>query len=136
MKEEFDGVSNSRYNSSMLAIELIGWWYGQGWIRTVRMLRRRLMRVSQMFSVPILLRTLFAPWRRIMTQPGPGIDAQIRALGDNMISRAVGFVVRLLVLLTASILLLGTMIIGFIELVAWLLLPPMILVAIVMGVRG
>jgi hypothetical protein len=132
----FDEVSNTRYNSSMLAMELIGWWYGQGWLGAAKRLHRRLVRVSQMFSVSILLRTLFAPWRRIVTQPGPGIDAQIRAFGDNLISRAVGFVVRVFVLIGAVVLLAITSVLGAIELVVWLLVPPMIVIAVAMGIRG
>lgn len=117
-------------------MELIAWWYGRGWLGTAQRLHRRFVRVSQMFSIPILLRTLFAPWRRIVTSPGPGIDAQLRALGDNLVSRAVGFVVRVCVLIAASVLLVITGIVGLVEMVAWLVVPPMIIIAIALGVRG
>lgn len=120
----------------MLAVELLRWWYGNGWSRAAHMAQRRIMKISQLFSVPILLRTLFAPWRRIVTQPGAGIDAQVRALGDNMISRTIGFAVRIIVLLTAGIGMLGMTVIAGLEIALWPLVPPMILVSIVMGVVG
>jgi hypothetical protein len=100
------------------------------------MSQRRITKVSQLFSVPILLRTLFAPWRRIVTPPGTGIDAHMRAMGDNMISRTIGFIVRVIVLCTAGIGMLFMTVVGGLELLLWPLVPPMILVALVMGVIG
>lgn len=120
----------------MLAVELLRWWYGNGWSLAARMSQRRIMKISQLFSVPILLRTLFAPWRRIVTPPGGGIDAQMRALGDNMISRTVGFGVRIIVLLTAAIGMLFMTVIAMLELILWPLVPPLVLVSIMMGIMG
>ena len=53
------------------------------------------------FSVIQLTRTLFAPWRRIITYPGASIDEKFKAWGDNVFSRMIGFVVRLGVLIAA-----------------------------------
>ena len=89
-----------------------------------------------MFSVPILLRTLFSPWKRIITYPGASLDAKIRAFSDNMVSRAVGFSVRLLVLFTAALMLLLVSIVALIEIVVWPLLPILIIVTIVKGIIG
>lgn len=89
-----------------------------------------------MFSVPILLRTLFAPWKRIITYPGASIDAKIRAFGDNMVSRAVGFSVRLLVLFSAGIMLVLVSTVAVIELVVWPFLPLLVIVTLVKGTIG
>lgn len=89
-----------------------------------------------MFSVPILLRTLFAPWKRIITYPGASIDAKIRAFGDNMVSRAVGFSVRLLVLFSAGIMLVLVSTVAVIELVVWPFLPLLVIVTLVKGIIG
>ena len=89
-----------------------------------------------MFSAQILLRTLFAPWRRIVTTPGAGLDAKLRAVGDNLVSRAVGFTVRLIVLFTAGIMLLIVGIVAIVELVAWPLVPVAAVLLFVKGVVG
>jgi hypothetical protein len=118
----------------MLAYEFLRWWYGPGWSGVVRNLQRRLKGVGEAFSVGILLRTLFAPWRRIVSYPGAGIGPHLRAMGDNLVSRCVGFLVRLLVLIAAAFSAVALLALGFVQLVAWPVLPPAAIGLIVWGV--
>lgn len=120
----------------MLALELIAWWYHRGWQQIIRNCGQRLLKVSHMFSVPILLRTWLAPWRRIVTYPGASLDAKLRAMGDNLVSRAVGFSVRTVVLLTALIALMLTALLNVAQIVSWPLIPPLIVVFLVKAVTG
>lgn len=117
-------------------MQLFSWWYGPGWKQAAAGVQARLTGVSHMFSVPILLRTLWSPWRRIVTNAGSGIDAKIRALGDNMVSRAIGFTVRLLVLITAGCMLLLTALAGLVFVVIWPLIPLLIIACLVKGAIG
>lgn len=119
-----------------MALEFFTWWYGHGWALLARNMHRRMVRTSNVFSVPILIRTLFAPWRRIMTYPGAGMGAHMRAATDNLVSRMVGFVVRLLVLLTAGISLALVLLLAVLELIAWPLLPLAVVAALFKGVVG
>jgi hypothetical protein len=89
-----------------------------------------------MFSVPILIRTLFAPWRRIITYPGATIDAKLRAAGDNMVSRVVGFSVRSMVLFSAGVMLVLVAAVAALQLIIWPLIPVAVVVAIVKGIIG
>ncbi len=75
----------------MIALEILIWWYRQGWMQVAKNAEQRFYKVSHLFSVPILVRTLFAPWRRIVTYPGASMDAKLRAMGDNMVSRVVNW---------------------------------------------
>jgi hypothetical protein len=117
----------------MFMLDLFVWWYGNGWTGVLRATRRRLAGLGAAFSTATLLKTLFAPWKRIITYPGSGLDAKLRALGDNLISRFVGFMVRIVVLLAALISLIGLCLIGLAELVVWPLLP---LAAVALIVKG
>lgn len=117
----------------MLAIEFFAWWYGAGWLQTVRNVQKRLAKTSHMFSVPILLRTLFAPWKRIVSYPGASLDAKLRAASDNLFSRCVGFTVRIMVLLAAFIMLTVVGVFALAEVVVWPLLPLAVPVLIVLG---
>jgi hypothetical protein len=117
----------------MLAVAFIRWWYGAGWKTLARNVERRAQRTIDSFSVPTLVRTLFAPWKRIVTKPGAGIDAHLRAIGDNAISRLVGFTVRLTVLLSAGVSLMVLMLLGVVQIVLWPLLPPAAIILIIGG---
>src|SRR5687767_11777583 len=87
----------------MLLAAFIQWWYGPGWHDAARRLKTRIRTTYLSFSIPILLGTLFAPWKRIITPPGASLQDKMRAMADNAISRAVGFTVRIFVLIAALI---------------------------------
>jgi hypothetical protein len=114
-------------------LQFFSWWYGRGWTGLASRIRAQLAAFTALFSVNILLRTLFAPWRRIMSYPGAGLDAHMRALLDNLISRAIGFFIRILVLFAAGVSVIVLAVVWLVELILWPLLPPAILVCIVVG---
>ncbi len=120
----------------MLVMEFFTWWYTRGWKLVVQDLRRRLSLTLQLFSVPSLLRTLFSPWRRIVTYPGASLDARMRAMGDNLVSRGVGFVVRFFTLIAAGVTLVVVATLSITLILVWPLLPLGIVVAFIMGVLG
>ena len=120
----------------MLALQLFAWWYGRGWSSAGRNIPKILASISHAFSVPILLRTLFAPWRRIITYPGASLEAKARAFGDNIVSRAVGLAVRLIVLLTACVMSALALVAGVVSFILWPLVPPAAAALIVKGIIG
>jgi hypothetical protein len=107
----------------MLVLSFLSWWYGPGWKQVFGSLGPRLKGVSASFSVAQLLRTLFEPWRRIVSYPGASLEAKIRAWGDNLVSRAIGFVVRFSVLVCAFFAVIFVGLFTILEVVAWPLLP-------------
>lgn len=119
----------------MLVVAFFSWWYGRGWREVAVNIGPRLEGVAATFSVSQLLRTLFQPWRRIITYPGDSLAAKFRAWGDNVFSRAIGFVVRLFVLFAALLILIVVLVFSVIEVVAWPLLPPAVPVLLILGVR-
>lgn len=118
----------------MLFTAFFSWWYGAGWKLLAKNVQRRLDRTLASFSVPTLARTLFAPWKRIVTAPGAGIAEHLRAMGDNLISRLVGFTVRLTVLLAASVSLGIMAVVGLIQIIIWPLVPLLVVFCLVRGV--
>ena len=120
----------------MLILSFFQWWYGPGWRQVHSAIGSRATGIIAAFSVPQLLRTLFAPWRRIITYPGASLEARFRAWVDNMVSRVIGFFVRLCVLLGAGFTLAAVLIVSIAELLAWPLLPLMIPVFLVLAVVG
>ena len=117
----------------MLVLDFFTWWYGRGWAGILISTKRRLLHLSRLFSITTLLNTLFAPWRRIISYPGAGLDAHMRAILDNLVSRCIGLVVRLFVLLAAGCSLVGVLVISGVELILWPFIPIAAVVLIVMG---
>ncbi|HEX5743845.1 MAG TPA: hypothetical protein VFX84_00105 [Candidatus Saccharimonadales bacterium] len=107
----------------MLVLSFLSWWYGRGWKEVAVSLRPRLRWVTSSFSVKQLVKTLFQPWRRIITHPGSSLAEKFRAWGDNAISRAVGFVVRAGVLLAAFVTLIAVILVTLAEIIVWPLVP-------------
>lgn len=111
----------------MIIMSLIQWWYGAGFLSALEHGEKRIVATYRLFSIPILLRTIASPWRRIITAPGAGMGAHVRAAVDNTISRLVGFIVRCVVLLAAGILLLLATLSSLIELLLWPIIPIAVL---------
>ena len=107
----------------MLALAFFRWWYGPGWVSLLKRIRVALDDLFDSFSVPLLLRTLISPWRRIINYDQEGIVAQLRSMLDNAVSRLVGLVVRSIVIGVAILLSVALIFGGIVTLIGWLLLP-------------
>jgi hypothetical protein len=121
----------------MMIVALFSWWYGAGWARAASRIGSRMGAMLETFSVALLLRTLFDPFRQISAaQVRGGFDAQLRALGDRMFSRVFGAFVRSLFILIGLVGALLAGIIGLIELIVWPVLPFLPLIGIGLAVMG
>lgn len=118
----------------MLLVSFFAWWYGEGWTGVWHRTIEQLHIVGRGFSVKLLLRTLFSPWRRIMTPRGRGLDAHIHAAIDNGVGRFIGFTVRLIVLITAAFAMAAVGIGGLILLLLWPLMPPAVVSLLILGI--
>jgi len=119
-----------------MLFSFFAWWYGPGWLGAIQDIRKRTVGVGHSFSVAILLKTLFAPWRRITTQAGAGIDAKFRAMIDNLVSRVVGFTVRLGVLLYALLLAGATAVFFAVVALIWPVMPVAVIYCLIRVVTG
>jgi len=117
----------------MLVFDFFQWWYGRGWRGVFTSNHRRLTELAGAFSIGLLLRTLFAPWRRIVTTPGADPGLRLQALGDNLISRLVGFVVRFFVLLAAGVMFLLLAVGTAIETIVWPFFPLAAVACVIWG---
>lgn len=80
------------------------------------------------FSVSILIRTLFSPWRRLAENYSSGFVPQVIAetLVVNTLMRLVGFTIRVSFLLFAWCVIIGAFFLGWLTLVLWLVAPLLI----------
>ncbi len=118
----------------MFMTVFLSWWYKNGWFQIIRSINPRTQEVLAFFSVSQISRTLFAPWRRIITYSSASLEAKIRAWFDNLFSRTVGFIVRLIVLFTALIIVILVSLSTLIEILLWPILPPMVISFLILGI--
>jgi hypothetical protein len=118
----------------MLFLEFFKWWYGVGWQKAIRGAFGLIKKVELSFSISVLLKTLFAPWKRIITPPGRALEDKLSAMLDNLVSRTVGFFVRIFSLITAVILMAAATIVGISIAVCWPLIPFLIVLSAIKAV--
>jgi hypothetical protein len=116
--------------------EFFAWWYGPGWLQAWRDSLVWADRVQRAFSVDVLLKTLFSPWKRIVSLPGRSLDEKFRAAVDNLVSRIIGFFVRVIVLMAAFVMMAVSLLAGIVLAILWPLIPFLAVGLIIWGVLG
>jgi hypothetical protein len=121
----------------MFIVGLVSWWYGAGWRQRVSFASERLASVYDYFSVDLLLRTMFSPFRQISAGSVKGpIGVQLRAWFDQLISRTIGFFVRTMIIMVGSITLFLTACLQVVFIALWGIVPLGLLVGIIMAITG
>jgi len=127
----------SSYNSDMFLVGIISWWYSNGFISRIRITIKRLRLSADFFSVGLLLSTLFAPFRQISADAsGVSFADQIHAFFDKLLSRMIGFVVRLFMIIVSLIIMSLQIVFGAIILISWLIIPILPVVGLIATVIG
>ncbi len=104
----------------MSIIAILSWWYGGGWISRIDLGRKRLVSTLDFFSIDQLLGSLFAPFRQNGTLTG---GSWLMRLGDQLVSRAIGGVIRIGMVIAGLLSILFWIIWTIIEIIIWPLIP-------------
>ena len=89
------------------------------------------------FSIALLLKTLFSPWRKYSYSYGQGFDLgrYFEAFTFNLISRALGAIMRTCLIMLGLLAQIFIIFAGTIILIGWLLLPAFLIVGLIFGFR-
>ena len=111
------------------------WYYTDAIKSLVKIWHNFIVFVREYYSIPLLLRTLFYPWRHDITKYGRGFSFKnfFETLSFNMISRGIGFTVRFFTVILGLVSLIGVIILGLIALILWIILPITLLFFIILG---
>jgi len=122
--------------SGMIA-DFFSWWYGFGWRQAMRGVNGRTQGVLSSFSIGLLARTLFAPFRQIDAGGVRGpIGTQFQAWAGRTFSRAFGAVLRLVTILAGLGGAMVTWLFGLVWLLLWPLLPILPLIGAAVWLSG
>ncbi len=106
-----------------LLFEYGRWHYSDALVSYIRILKNFWWFVVAYFSLPLLLKTLFVPYRRMTELKGNNLSSWLEASVMNTLSRIVGFVIRTILLLSGFVVLCGLTIGGIFGYGLWLALP-------------
>ena len=121
----------------MFLVGILSWWYGDGWRQRFALIKARLARTGDYFSIELLLSTLFSPFRQISTGSVSGpLAVQMRAVFDRLLSRLIGALVRTAVLIVGVFVIGAQIVTGVIILALWALIPLFPVIGLIASVVG
>lgn len=121
----------------MFLVGILSWWYSSGFVTKIRSLVNRLVRLADFFSIGLLFRTLFNPFRQISADAtGRSLSEKIRAYFDRLLSRVIGAIVRSFMIIFGMIAIIFQALFGVIILVFWLIAPILPIIGLVLMTIG
>ena len=121
----------------MFIVGMLSWWYGRGWLDQVLFFREKMAKTLDYFSIDLLLKTLFAPYRQIGAGRVQGsLGVKWRAFVDRLISRLIGSIVRMILVLIGVAWLIIQAIVGTLLVVLWALVPLMPIIGLLLYISG
>jgi len=121
----------------MFILGLLSWWYTTGWRGRLFGLRDKLASTIDYFSIDLLLRTFFSPFRQISAgRVDGGLNVQMRAFFDRLISRMIGAVIRLVMIIVGIIAIIFHTVLGTVFVAIWAFIPIFPIIGIWLATIG
>lgn len=120
----------------MIVADMITWWYLKGWKIFIAKLGNKFRDTVDFFSIGSLMKTLFTPFRQISAggTSSAALGERFRAFLDQLVSRIIGAIVRIGILIAGTIVLILQFILSVFSVILWPLLPflPVICILLTM----
>jgi hypothetical protein len=89
------------------------------------------------FSLPLLLKTFFSPWKKYEWSYGQGFDAKryLEVFSSNLMSRILGAIVRSFIVVAGLAAAIVVILLGSIIFIVWLFLPLILLTSFIFGLK-
>lgn len=128
------GYNISMYYALIVPSYLV-WHYGAAFRDITRVWTNFLWFFNNFFSMTLLAKTFFAPWRRIQESRGPGFSLEniAEAVVTNTVMRFMGALMRFVILLVGGIVILFFFWVGVVFFAVWLLLPALLIASFFYG---
>ena len=121
----------------MFLVDIISWWYGNGFIRRISIAKANFRKTLDFFSIQILLKTLFKPYKQISAdESSNSIGMFFQVFFDKLISRIVGFFARTFMIVAGIIVIILQLIMNCMFFVLWLIIPILPLAGIILAIIG
>jgi ABC-type multidrug transport system fused ATPase/permease subunit len=122
----------------MLMIGFLQWWYSIGWMDFALRQVDRLRNLADFFSIGLLLRTFFSPFKLISaySDDNANIQQQFAEFFDKLLSRIIGAFVRFFIIIFGIIAIVFTAAATGIMFLLWPILPLMPVISVILAIAG
>ncbi|MCK4781345.1 hypothetical protein KAS79_00250 [Candidatus Parcubacteria bacterium] len=120
-----------------IVFQFIVWYFFETPKEILKTWRNFLLFNFNYFSIPLLLKTLFSHWRKYKYSYGRGFDIHryFDTFSFNIISRGIGAVVRIFVIIAGIVCEILVLILGAIIFIGWLMLPVFLILGFYYGLK-
>ncbi len=113
------------------------WWYGAGWLQTIKRVQEKLAATADYFSIGLLFKTLFMPFRQISAgKPRGPLAVRWQAFVDRLVSRAIGAMIRTAIIGIGCLWIAIRVVISGVFIVGWGIVPLLPIVGVVLMASG
>ena len=123
-------------NSILIFTGYLSWHYGRAFSDILVVWTNFFWFFLHFFSIPLLVRTLFSPWKRLHENYRQGFHPEdfFQALIVNIIMRIVGAIIRVIIIVIGILTLLTVTILGVIFLLFWTIAPAGVVIFMLAGI--
>jgi len=121
-----------------LHIRYLIWHYVSGTGMAVRFWKEIFWFIEYFFSLRLLLRSLFSPWRALSEEKrfgGMDLSEYFSVVFVNIMMRIVGVVVRLFVIVAGFLSLAGASLLAAFSIILWIFLPVLLVALPILGAK-
>ena len=122
----------------MLIVGFLQWWYVRGWLNLINKMMSMLRSLADSFSISLLIKTLFSPYKQISAYGSGEISfqAQISDFFDKLLSRVIGMILRLIIIFIGIIVIVLDVVMSSLASLLWPLLPILPIVCVILTIVG
>lgn len=125
------------YNRNMFLSGILTWWYTKGLAGRCVIVKERLAKTADFFSVNLMLKTLFAPFRQISASHiGGSLDVRLRAFFDRLLSRIIGAIMRIFMIIFGILTIVAQIVFSLILLIFWIATPLLPVMGLIIMITG
>jgi len=127
-------AKHKSYREYPMIVGFFYWWLRDAPEEILHVSKEIIVYVYSYFSVPLLLRTLFDPWKKDeIDTTNMSLDDIIKVKFANLISRLVGAIVRSITILVGLLIIIGTCLLTTAFFVGFILLPVIFVYLVING---
>lgn len=125
---------NTKMHSVSFFFAYFAWHYGRAFKDLLNVWSNFLWFLFHFFSIPLLLRTFFSPFKRVTEEhTRAGLEDLLGTIAVNIVSRVVGALARFFILLIGSFVLIVWVVALVLLLAFWILAPILLVHALLYG---